>query len=143
MLNKNSCVLTRNKIIPYKPYLKKLARELRKNSTIAEILLWEQIKMRQLGFQFHRQVPMDQYIVDFYCHELMLAIEVDGATHDNEEGLTMDQNRQLKLEKYGVKFLRFDDVDVKHSLANVVEAIKDYIIQLGHPPSPPSRGEAP
>ncbi|PTB88329.1 DNA methylase, partial [Marivirga lumbricoides] len=50
--------MTRNKTIPYRPYLKKLARELRNNSTIAEIILWERIKGRKLGFQFHRQVPM-------------------------------------------------------------------------------------
>src|SRR6056297_1253104 len=115
--------MSKNKIIPYKPYLKKLARELRKNSTIAEIMLWEQIKGRKLGFQFHRQVPMDRYIVDFYCHELMLALEVDGSSHDNEEGVTRDKNRQVSLEKYGVKFLRFDDADVKHSLENVLETI--------------------
>ena len=135
--------MSKNKILPYKPYLKNLARELRKNSTIAEIMLWEQIKGRELGFQFHRQVPIDRYIVDFYCHELMLAIEVDGSSHDNEEGVILDEHRQSKLEKYGVKFLRFDDTDVKQSTENVVETIKEFIKQLEHPPSPPSRGEQP
>ncbi len=141
-VNDNSSILTRNKIIAYEPHLKKLARELRKNSTIAEIILWEQIKGRRLGYQFHRQVPMDRYIVDFYCHELMLAIEVDGFSHDNEEVFTRDKKRQRELEKYGVKFLRFDDADVKSSIENVVESIKGFIIRLGHPPSPPSRGES-
>ncbi|WP_296619109.1 endonuclease domain-containing protein [Marivirga sp.] len=124
--------MTKNKIIPYKPYLKELARELRKNSTLSEILLWEQIKGRRLGVQFHRQVPMDHYIVDFYCHELMVAIEVDGSSHDNEEAVRIDQERQKRLEKFGVKFLRFDDLDIKHSIENVMNSIEDYIKQSGH-----------
>ncbi len=161
--------MTKNRIIPYKPYLKELARELRQNSTIAEIMLWEQIKGRRLGFQFHRQVPMDHFIVDFYCHEmskniqrrnysnrrmniyrefhvtakkqlytheLMLAIEVDGFSHDNEEAVLFDQVRQIKLEKFGVKFLRFEDFYVKHSLEYVVKSIEDYIKRLVHPSSP-------
>ncbi len=134
--------MTKNKIIPYQPFLKELARELRKNSTLAEVLLWEQIKGRNLGYQFHRQVPMDCYIVDFYCHELMLVIEVDGSSHDNEDAYKIDQERQRRLEKFGVKFLRVDDLDVKHSIENVIKSIEDYIEQLGHPPSPPSRGES-
>ncbi len=133
--------MTRNKIIPYKPYLKKIARELRSNSTLSEILLWEQIKGRRLGYQFHRQVPMDKYIVDFYCHEIMLAIEIDGFSHYNEDVLRIDQERQIKLEKFGIKFLRFDDSDVKDSMENVLLSIEYYINQLEHPPKPPSRGE--
>ena len=68
----------KNKIIPYNPKLKEYARELRKNSTLAEVLMWKAIKNQALDVQFHRQVPMLNYIVDFYCHELMLAIEIDG-----------------------------------------------------------------
>lgn len=122
--------MAKNKIIPYKPYLKELSRELRKNSTIAEILLWEQLKQRKLGFQFHRQVPMDVYIVDFYCHELMLAIEVDGSSHDNEEAVELDFERQNRLEKFGVKFLRFEDVDIKNNVENVVKYIEEYIREM-------------
>ena len=68
----------KNKIIPYNPKLKDLARKLRKESTLSETLLWKQIKNKSLGVEFHRQVPLDNFIVDFYCHELMLAIEIDG-----------------------------------------------------------------
>lgn len=132
--------MTKNKIIPYQPYLKDLARRLRKNSTLSEILLWEQIKGRRLGYQFHRQVPMDCYIVDFYCHELMLAIEIDGSSHDYEEAIQLDIERQKRLESFGVKFLRFDDLDVKHSIEYVINSILDYINELGHPPSPPLKG---
>lgn len=60
----------RNKIIPYNPKLKEYARYLRKNSTISEVLLWKKIKNKSLGIEFHRQVPILEFIVDFYCHEL-------------------------------------------------------------------------
>lgn len=105
------------KIIPYRPELKILARKLRADSTLAEILLWQQIQKRQIGnYQFHRQVPMLDYIVDFYCHELQLAIEIDGITHTYEEVATNDIVRQKRLENEGVNFLRFDDLDVKTNM---------------------------
>ena len=89
--------MSRNKIIPYDPRLKELARDLRKQGTLAEILLWKRIQRKQLqGYEFHRQVPIDHYIVDFYCHELMLAIEVDGGSHFYKE--ERDQVRQNRLE---------------------------------------------
>lgn len=73
---------------------------------------------------------MDNYIVDFYCHELMLAIEFDGSSHDNREAVVFDQERQKRLERFGVKFLRFDDLDIKHSIENVINSIEDYIKQI-------------
>ena len=106
-----------NKILKYNPKLKALARELRNNSTMAEVLLWRNIKGRSYGYEFHRQVPIDEYIVDFYCHELCLAIEIDGNTHDyNYEN---DEKRQQKLEKLGITFVRFDDWDVKRNMNDV------------------------
>ena len=74
--------MTANKIIYYNPNLKEKARLLHKNSTLSEIILWKNIKNKSLGYEFHRQVPLDNFIVDFYCHELNLAIEIDGNTHD-------------------------------------------------------------
>jgi very-short-patch-repair endonuclease len=117
-----------NKIIPYRKDLKQLAKQLRQNSTLAEILLWCEIKGRQLaGQQFHRQVPMLDYIVDFYCHELQLAIEIDGDSHDHEEASTKDEIRQKRLEDEGVHFLRFDDVEVKKDIKWVVNEILHWI----------------
>ncbi|MBT0813133.1 DUF559 domain-containing protein [Litoribacter ruber] len=84
----------KNRILPYHPKLKALARELRKNSTLSEVLLWILIKNKALGVEFHRQVPIDNFIVDFYCHELMLAIEIDGNTHEYEEVAVNDTRRQ-------------------------------------------------
>ena len=69
----------KRKIYPYNPKLKLLARKLRNNSTYAEVLLWNQLKNKKLnGYDFHRQKPIDNYILDFFCYDLMLGIEVDG-----------------------------------------------------------------
>ncbi|EJF09782.1 hypothetical protein O71_13154 [Pontibacter sp. BAB1700] len=66
-------------IIPYKPHLKELAKKLRRESTLSEVLLWNELKARKfLGLDFDRQKPLDNFIVDFYCKDLMLAIEIDG-----------------------------------------------------------------
>ncbi len=118
----------RNKIIPYNPHLNELARKLRNNSTLAEVLLWKRIKNRALGVQFHRQIPMLKYIVDFYCHEIMLAIEVDGATHKTtyEE----DRQREIALEKEGVHFIRFTNEEILNDMFNVILAIEDKVRTL-------------
>ena len=89
----------RNKIIPYRPDLKMKARRLRKESTSSEVFLWMEIKNRALGVQFHRQVPMLDFIVDFYCHEIMLAIEIDGSSHNSPEAAAYDAYRQKKLDQ--------------------------------------------
>jgi len=69
--------------IYYHPELKPLARRLRKEGTLAEVLLWEQLQGRKVkGYQFTRQKPIGNYIVDFYCSRLRLAIEADGISHD-------------------------------------------------------------
>jgi very-short-patch-repair endonuclease len=70
------------KIIPYNSNLKELASELRKKMTLSEVLLWNELKQKKiLGYDFDRQRPIKDYIVDFYCKELQLAIEIDGDTH--------------------------------------------------------------
>jgi very-short-patch-repair endonuclease len=119
--------MSQNRIIPYKPELKDLARELRKNMTHSEVLLWQQIRRKSLGYQFHRQVPMLKYIVDFYCHELLLAIEVDGEFHKYPDVSTNDLERQEKIETYGVNFLRFDNKEIKQDINSVLEDIDNWI----------------
>jgi very-short-patch-repair endonuclease len=67
----------KRKIIPYNPQLKELARRLRNDGTLGEALLWKELNNKQLyGYDFHRQKPLLNYIVDFYCHELNLVIEL-------------------------------------------------------------------
>ena len=124
----------KNKIIAYNPKLKLLARNLRNNSTLSEVLLWQKIKGKSFGVEFHRQVPLDEFIVDFYCHELMLAIEVDGNSHDNK--YDYDISRQGILEKLGVTFIRFNDLDVKKYMNNVLRALEQKIEDLSNSTSP-------
>ena len=110
-----------NKILPYNPKLKQLARELHKNGTLSEVLLWDELKKKKLGVEFHRQVPIKNYIVDFFCHELMLAIEVDGSSHDSDNQLQLDQTRQQEIEELGVTFIRIDDLEIKTNPDGVIQ----------------------
>ncbi|WP_192820149.1 endonuclease domain-containing protein [Rufibacter sp. LB8] len=116
----------RRTIIPYKPYLKELAKKLRQNSTLAEILLWDVLKNKGvLGLDFDRQKPLDSYIVDFYCKELQLAIEIDGDSHDYT--FEEDELRQQRLESLGVRLLRFTDEEVKQDMGNVLRTIEIWV----------------
>lgn len=106
--------------------LKKLSRELRKSGTLAEVLLWNELKGRKvMGYQFMRQKPIKNYIVDFYCSKLKLIIEIDGYTHLEKE--VMDAIRQKELERLGLRFLRYNDEDIKHDLENIVNNIRNWI----------------
>lgn len=116
----------KNQIIPYRKDLRAKAKELRNNSTLSEILLWNEIKNRRIdGFQFHRQVPMLDFIVDFYSHELKLVIEIDGNSHNDK--VEYDDARQQKLETYGIRFLRFDDLEVKRNMRWVLDEIWEQV----------------
>ncbi|NAY91700.1 DUF559 domain-containing protein [Muricauda sp. JGD-17] len=118
----------KNKIIPYNPKLKEFAKQLRKNSTLSEVLLWQKLKQRALGVQFHRQVPLLEFIVDFYCYELKLAIEIDGISHDYK--YEKDLQRECELAKVGVQVVRFSDNEVKDDMFHVLHVLKDVISQI-------------
>ena len=118
----------KNKIITYNPKLKEYARQLRNNSTLSEVLLWQKIKNKALGVQFHRQVPLKEYIVDFYCHELMLAIEIDGDSHLYK--YNYDKKRQGELENLGITFLRFSDFDVKQNMFSVALSLEQIVFEM-------------
>jgi very-short-patch-repair endonuclease len=108
----------------YERYLKELARKLGQNMTLGEVLLWQRLKRKQMrGYDFDRQRPIDRYIVDFYCKDLKLVIELDGSSHDGEEAKVNDEIRQKRLESLGVRFLRFNDIDVKWNMEMVVNSI--------------------
>ncbi len=131
----------RRKIIPYNPKLKELAKKLRQNMTLSEVLLWQELKGKQmLGYDFDRQRPIDEYIVDFYCKDLFLAIEIDGITHTYEGAFEKDQIRQLRLESLGVHFLRFDDLDVKRNMNWVLNTIHEWILENRPTPNPSREG---
>tara|TARA_R110002012_G_scaffold42418_8_gene115496 strand:- start:44437 stop:44835 length:399 start_codon:yes stop_codon:yes gene_type:complete len=131
-------------IIKYNLKLKELARELRRNATKSEVRLWQKLKRDQMhGFDFHRQKPIDEYIVDFFCNRLRLAIEVDGYSHEILEVWERDVKKNNRLNELGIQVLRFSDAQVLKDMDNVLRVIEEYIFQFeangNTPPSiPPS-----
>ena len=131
--------MKRKTILPYNPILRERARELRNNSTLAEILLWRHLKGKQMsGHDFDRQKPIDNFIVDFFCNDLMLAIEIDGESHNSK--VDQDIERQKRLEGLGVRFLRFTDLEVKQNIEGVVSFIEKSMREMD-PPLPLQGGE--
>jgi len=115
-----------NAFLPYKKVLKTNSRNLRNNSTLAEVLLWNELKAGKLnGYKFNRQKPLIKYIVDFYCKKLKLVIEIDGESHVDKE--KEDALRQQEIEKLKLNFLRFNDYEIKLNLNDVICKIKKYI----------------
>ena len=140
-----------SRYLPYNIKLKQYSRNLRNDSTRAEITLWKELRAAQLGYTFNRQKPLQNFIVDFYCKPLHLVIEVDGITHWAEEQIKQDKIRQTTLEKMDLHFLRFDDDEVLHDMENVLRTIEITIEKLEkfypeaikirkNPPSPLKRG---
>ena len=101
---------------------------LRNHPTFTEKLLWLHLRNKQLcGFKFRRQYSVDKYILDFYCPELKLAIEVDGITHESKEQEKYDRARQNYIEKFGIKFIRITDEEVLSNLDEVLEKIEQRV----------------
>ena len=119
--------MTRNHKFPYNRKLRTFCRALRKEGTQGEAILWSQLRARQLGYQFRRQVPIGEYIVDFYCHQLKLAVEVDGLSHRVDTAGRQDLARQQRLEALGIKFLRFTEGEVRRNIAAVIKVIAGYV----------------
>jgi len=117
-----------NNIIPYQSDLRKRSRYLRNNASQSEVLLWKNIKNKAYSVQFHRQVPMLDYRVDFYCHNIGLAIEIDGGSHDHK--FLYDAKRQGRLEEEGVRFVRFSDKEIKEDMLNVLLVLEHEINEL-------------
>jgi len=104
------------------------ADKFRKQQTFAEEILWNYLKTKPLGLKFRRQHPFSSYILDFYCHALRLAIEVDGSVHDLEEIKKNDELRQKQMEQEGLSFLRFRNDEIKLRPEEVIKKIEAYLI---------------
>jgi very-short-patch-repair endonuclease len=110
--------------LSYKNKLKPLGRKLRNNQTDAERLLWSKIRKKQMGnFQFNRQKPIGNYIVDFYCDKAKLVVEIDGGQHYEYQNILEDKKREEYLIKSGLKTIRFTNLDVLKNIENVVDKI--------------------
>jgi len=122
------------KIIYNNPIFKKKRRILRKNQTDTERMLWKQLRNRQfLGLKFYRQYSIGDYILDFYCPEKKLAIEVDGGQHAGADTLYHDSKRTQFIEARAIKVIRFWDNEVLENLGGVLEEIEKAIT----PPTSP------
>ncbi len=111
---------------PLPEELLQACRELRRNATDAERLMWELVRDRRLGgAKFRRQHSIGRFILDFYCHEVRLAIELDGGGHDEQQQKQYDEQRTKDLEIEGVKVLRFWNHDVLENTEAVLETIWD------------------
>ena len=101
------------------------ARELRKNMTPAEKLLWQRLRNYQLdGFYFRRQHPIKYFIADFYCASADLIVEVDGGVHNAPDAQEWDINRTAELEKLGITVIRFTNEEVINDTENVIQKIR-------------------
>jgi len=108
--------------------LKSRRRVLRRNPPSPEIIVWNTVRNRQIdGCKFKRQYSVGRFVIDFFCPELKLAVEIDGDTHYKESEQEKDRHRQQYLEKLGIKFLRFTNQDINENLNGVVERIREYI----------------
>ena len=123
--------MPRRKVIPYNPKLKEFARELRNNATKAERVLWKSLSGKQcFGYDFHRQKPLGNYIVDFFCQELMLVIEVDGVSHNQESIRARDTEKEAFLHGLGITVLRFQDSDIYPENRDALAEIERYVLEF-------------
>lgn len=120
-------------IIPEK--ITEISRELRRNMTESEKLLWRRLRARKLWIKFLRQHPIhvlteDSWharcvIVDFYCHDHKLIIELDGSVHDIPEVLELDIHKEKLLKNQGFQILRFKNSDIHQNIDNVLNIIQE------------------
>ena len=107
------------------------AKELRKNMTPAEIVLWQRLRNHQIdGFYFRRQHPIKYFIADFYCAKADLIVELDGGIHNNPENEEWDINRTAELEKSGITVIRFTNEEVIYDTENVIRKIRHQLNTL-------------
>ena len=123
--------------IPYNKTLTEKARKNRKNPTPAEQKLWHEVlqSKRLDNLKFTRQKPLDEYIVDFYCAKLMLAIEIDGDTHAGQK--QYDEDRTKNLNKFGVEVIRYTNAEVLNNLEGVYQDLHKRISARKPPKSQP------
>ena len=109
------------------PTIRQFARELRQPQTLAEATLWRHLRNRNLKYKFRRQHPIDFFIIDFYCAEAKLLIEIDGESHLEKEQQEYDQARTEYLEALKYKVIRFTNNDVRYNIHAVATTIMEEV----------------
>ncbi len=112
------------------PTIRQFARELRQPLTPTEAALWRVLRNRNLSFKFRRQHAIEFFIIDFYCAEVKLCIEIDGASHSTIEQQEYDAARTEYLEALGRTMIRFTNQDVRYNINAVVQGILDTCNEL-------------
>ncbi len=124
------------------PEQRRFAQQLRTQLTDCERLLWRQLRNRHLaGFKFRRQHPLPPYVLDFYCAELMLVVELDGGQHYDDAGREKDRVRTDYLQRKGLDVLRFSNLDVLQNLEGVLAEILRWVEARSPHPNPLPKGE--
>jgi len=117
-----------------KHYNKKSEQEkrrlLRNNMTYCEKIVWLHLRKKQLGYRFLRQYSVDHFVIDFYCPELKLAVELDGNVHEIPEQRDYDRARQKYLEKFGIKFIRITNEEFLGNPNKAFSKIEKRIISI-------------
>jgi len=110
------------------PEIFRRAGELRKNMTLAEGVLWNHLRLKQMkGFTFRRQHPIGNFIADFYCHKMRLVIEVDGSIHNIEEVKERDEGREYMMKELRLSIIRFTNNEVLNDIENVLMKIEKHL----------------
>jgi very-short-patch-repair endonuclease len=115
------------------------ARKLRRAMTLPEVLLWRELKLRPWGLKFRREHGSGDYVLDFYCSDARLAIEVDGIAHDMGDRPVRDERRDAWFAENGIRTLRIQATDVLRDLPAALEAIVQSArsrLPLHHPAAP-------
>ncbi len=121
------------KALPYNPALRSRAKELRKAGMLHEALFWNQIKSGKLnGLDFDRQKIIGNYIVDFYCAEKDVIIELDGSSHDSKKDY--DKKRDDFLISLGLSVIHISVADVLNNMGGVLAYLKNHPALAGTPP---------
>jgi very-short-patch-repair endonuclease len=123
-----------------------VARSLRKDMSLSEVLLWQQLRGRKAGVKFRRQHPIGPYVVDFYCSHASLIVEIDGEAHSRGEQPVRDRSRDQFLEENGYRVLRIAAAEVLRNVEAVVASVVAHAeAPLHHSPAasgpPPRAGE--
>ena len=129
LIHFDGIIIYRRKIdtLPKNKELLSRARSLRKGYVLSEVIFWKQVRNKEFyQIDFDRQRIIGNYIVDFYVKSLGIVIEIDGSSHNDKE--EYDEKRQSFLESLNLKVYRISDFRVKNDLANVMNELKDYII---------------
>ena len=109
------------------PILRQFARDLRQPQTSAEAMLWRHLRNRNLGYKSRRQHPLEVFIIDFYCAEAKLLIEIDGESHFRKGQKEYDKARTEYLESLGYEVIRFTNNDIRYDINSVVTGIMEKV----------------